>query len=83
MIAKNRTEEMVFHLMRSKKKSFYFGEISLGVQKLLDALKARGLVVYFSEKNGNPETILLTKEECEQQGIEFEHCLKDLSKTAY
>lgn len=81
MIAKNRTEEMVFHLMRSKKKSFYFGEISLGVQKLLDAIKEKGLVVYFSEKDGNPEAILLSKEECENRSIEFEHCIKDLPKT--
>jgi len=75
MLAKNRTEELVFHLMRSKKKSFHFGEISLGVVKLLDALKEKGFIVQFTVKDGIPEPQILSKEECEASGIEFEHSI--------
>ncbi len=75
MLAKNRTEELVFHLMRSKKKSFHFGEISLGVIKLLDSLKEKGFVVQFTVKEGVPEPRILSKEECDALGIEFEHSI--------
>jgi hypothetical protein len=76
MLTKNRTEEMVFHLMRSTKKSFHFGDISLGVLKLLDAIKKEGFIVQYREKNGDPELKLMNKAECEKRGIEFEHCIR-------
>lgn len=75
MLAKNRTEELVFHLMRSKKKSFHFGEISLGVVKLLDSLKEKGFVVQFSVKDSIPEPQVLSRAECELMGIAFEHSI--------
>lgn len=75
MLAKNRTEELVFHLMRSKKKSFHFGDISLGVIKLLDALKEKDFIVQFTVKEGVPEPQILSKAECELMGIPFEHSI--------
>lgn len=73
MLTINRSEEMVFHMMRSTKKSFHFGDISLGVLKLLDAIKEKGFVVHYHEKTGEPEPVLISKAECEKLGIEFEH----------
>lgn len=71
MLAKNPTEELVYHLMRAKKCSFHFGEISLGVKNLLDAVKEKGYIVHL---NGSQcEIELISKQECESQGIEFEH----------
>ncbi|HYH04354.1 MAG TPA: hypothetical protein VEC37_14785 [Bacillota bacterium] len=71
MLAKNPTEELTYHLMRDTKNSFHFGEISLGVKKLLDALKEKGYVVHF---NGDcSEPMLLSEAECKQCGVEFEH----------
>ncbi len=77
MIQKNPTEELVFHLMQSKKNSFHFGEISLGVQKLLDVLKQKGYVVHFTETAGSCEPKILSKEECLANGYDFEHQIID------
>lgn len=71
MLAKNPTEELAYHLTRYTKYSFHFGEISLGVKKLLDALKEKGYVVHFNEDGSEP--ILLSEAECKQSGVEFEH----------
>ncbi|TCL62779.1 hypothetical protein EDC14_102359 [Hydrogenispora ethanolica] len=82
MISKNPTEELAYHLMLSKKNSFHFGEISLGVQKLLDALKELGYVVQFIEKADGCEPKLLSKEECLRTGLAFEHQVIDDRKHA-
>ncbi len=71
MLAKNPTEEMVHHLIRAKKCSFHFGEIPLGVKNLLDAVKEAGYVVQLCGLQS--EIKLISKQECESQGIEFEH----------
>lgn len=75
MLAKDPTEELTYHLTRDKKCSFHFGEISLGVNKLLDAVKQIGYVVHLNdpEKKIN----LLSKEDCETLGIKFEHQVID------
>jgi len=77
MLAKNPTEEMVYHLTRAKKCSFHFGEISLGVKNLLDAVKEKGYIVHLSDSQCEIE--LISKQECESQGIEFEHQVTDLN----
>lgn len=73
MIAKNPTEELVYHLTKSTKTSFHFGQIPVGVHKLLEHLKEKGFVVHFIEKQGRHEPMIISKEECQQLGIEFEH----------
>lgn len=74
-LAKDPTEEMAFHLMRDKKCSFHFGEISLGVKKLLDAIKEIGYVVQLNSSQN--KIVLVSKQECEALGIEFEHQVFD------
>jgi hypothetical protein len=71
MLTKNPTEELTYYLMCNKKISFHFGEISLGVQKLLDALKNKGYIVYFNANRTEP--LLLSNEDCRRLGIAFEH----------
>lgn len=73
MIAENPLEELVYYLTRSKKNSFHYGEISIGVQKLLEALKEKGFVVHFTDKSSQPELIILSKAECEHSNLVFEH----------
>ncbi|NLW47077.1 MAG: hypothetical protein GXY86_07040 [Firmicutes bacterium] len=75
MLAKDPTEELVYHLMRAKKCSLHFGEISLGVKNLLDAIKEQGCVVHLN--SSNQEINLIRKQECESIGIEFEHQVFD------
>lgn len=78
MLVKDPTEKMVYHLMLDKKCSFHFGEISLGVKNLLDAVKQIGYVVHL---NGPQKEInLLSKQECEALGIEFEHQVIEANK---
>jgi hypothetical protein len=71
MLSKNPTEELAFYLMRDKRNSFHFGEISLGVKKLLEAVKEKGYIVYYQPERMEPK--LLSKEECARLGIVFEH----------
>ncbi|MGD8401593.1 MAG: hypothetical protein PVH64_11795 [Bacillota bacterium] len=71
MLAINPTEELTYYLMHNKRISFHFGEISLGVQKLLDALKNKGYIVYF--KVDSTEPVILSNEDCRRLGITFEH----------
>ncbi len=78
MIEKNPTEELVFRMMQSKKNSFHFGEISLGVQKLLEEIKQKGYVVHFVEKGNTSEPKLVSKEDCLASGLSFEHQIIDL-----
>ncbi len=73
MIPKDPTEELAYHLMLTKKNTFHFGEISIGVQKLLDALKEIGYVVQFVEKPNGCEPKLVSKEDCLRSGLAFEH----------
>ena len=80
MIQKNPTEELIYFLTQTKKPSFHFGEISLGIQQLLDVLKEKGLIVHFIQKAGSVETKLFTKDECIMAGLDFEHRLIDLSR---
>lgn len=75
MLAKNPTEEIVYHLMRAKKCSFHFGEIPLGVKNLLDAVKEKGYIVQLS--GSQSEIKLINKQECELQNIVFEHQIAD------
>jgi hypothetical protein len=71
MIAKNPTEELAFYLMRDTRDSFHFGKISLGVKKLLEAVKEKGYIVSYKADSCEPQ--LFTEAECLQHGITFEH----------
>ncbi len=71
MLTKDPTEKMAYHLMRDKKCSFHFGEISLGVKNLLDAIKQMGYVVHLN--SSQKELQLISKQECDLMGIKFEH----------
>jgi hypothetical protein len=71
MLTKDPTEELVYYLTQDKRSSFHFGEISLGVKKLLEALKEQGYVVHLTRKYSEPK--LLTQEDCAKYGIAFEH----------
>lgn len=77
MLAKDPTEAMAYHLMRDKKCSFHFGEISLGVKKLLDAVKEMGYIVHLS--GSQSEIKLISKQECESLDIVFEHQIADIN----
>jgi hypothetical protein len=80
MIQKNPIDELIYFLTQTKKPSFHFGEVSLGVQQLLDALKEKGFVVHFIQKISGTETKLFTEEECRLAGFEFEHRMVDLQR---
>jgi hypothetical protein len=75
MLTKDPTEEMVYHLMRDKKCSFHFGEISLGVKNLLDAIKEKGYVVHLNSLH--QDISLISRQECESLDIAFEHQVID------
>lgn len=75
MLTKDPTEELVYHLMRDKKCSLHFGEISLGVKNLLDAIKGKGYVVHLN--SSHQEINLISKQECESLDIAFEHQVFD------
>lgn len=73
MLTKNPTEELIYHLTQARKNSFHFGELPLGVQKLLELIKEKGFVVHLTINNGLPEPKLISKDDCHKLGIAYEH----------
>lgn len=73
MLSKNPTEELVYHLTRVQRNSFHYGELPSGVQKLLELIKENGFVVHLTERNGQPEPKLISKDDCTKFGLAYEH----------